>query len=165
MTETACYDGVIEQWKINLALSRIRAFGFPSHEWPDLLQKLALHIAEFKFDPDNGAKESTALYALINHQLATMRRSHMREQKYLTRHRNKIRTQRYEDRADLRLDVQLAIAALPATERAVCVRLLEGDKVNQIATELGCTWHAVRRVIRRIRTRFTNIGLDAWVRG
>lgn len=167
MNPTLTYDGCIEQWKINLALSRIRAFDFPKDQWPDLLQRLVLAMSQFQFDPNNGAKESTALYTLINHQLNSVRRAQMREEQRLARHRacTVIRSIAQEDRIDLRLDVRLAVAALPALQRSVCIGLLQGDTVNQIAANLGCTWHAVRRVVARIRARFAALGLDAWVGG
>jgi DNA-directed RNA polymerase specialized sigma24 family protein len=167
MNPTLTYDGCIEQWKINLALSRIRAFDFPKDQWPDLLQRLVLAMSQFQFDPNNGAKESTALYTLINHQLNSVRRAQMREEQRLARHRarNIIRSIAQEDHIDLRLDVRLAVAALPAPQRSVCIGLLQGNSVNQIAADLGCTWHAVRRVIDCVRARFSELGLDAWVGG
>lgn len=140
---------------------------FPSDQWPDLLQRLVPAIAQFQFDPNNGAKESTALFALINHQLTTVRRSQAREEQRLARHRSNlvVRPAACEDHTDLRLDVRLAVAALPALEQSVCVGLMEGGTINQIAVHLGCTWHAVSRIIGRIHDRFADIGLDGWVRG
>jgi hypothetical protein len=165
MNPTLTYDGCLEQWKINLALSRIRAFDFPKDQWPDLLQRLALAIAQFQFDPNNGAKESTALYTLINHQLNSVRRAQMREEQRLARHRSctVIRSIAQKERTDLQLDVRLAVAALPAMERSVCDGLMRGNTVNQIASDLGYTWHAVRRLMARVQERFSQIGLDEWV--
>lgn len=165
MNTTPSYDGCIDQWKINLAMSRIRAFGFPKDQWPDLLQRLVPAMSHFQFDPNNGAKESTALFALINHQLKTVRRAQAREEQRMARHcvSNIVRPIAYEDRIDLRLDVRLAVTALPAEEQSVCIGLMQGNTVNQIADDLGRTWHAVRRVIDRIETQFLKMGLDAWL--
>lgn len=167
MNQTPNYDGCIEKWKLNLAMSRIRALGFPKDQWPDLLQRLVPAISQFQFDPRNGAKESTALYVLITNQLTTVRRSQVREEQRLARHRanNVIRPIAYEDRIDLRLDVRLTIATLPDLEQSVCVGLMEGGTINQIASELGCTWHTVGRIIGHIRDRFADIGLDGCVCG
>src|ERR1041384_2676485 len=47
MTKRITYDGCIEQWKVDLAMSRIRAFHFTKDQWPDLMQELSLRIVRF----------------------------------------------------------------------------------------------------------------------
>ena len=36
------YDGVLDAWKVRLALSRIRALGIGQSDWPDMMQELAM---------------------------------------------------------------------------------------------------------------------------
>jgi DNA-directed RNA polymerase specialized sigma24 family protein len=160
------YDGCLDQWKVDLALARIRAFRIPRDEWPDAQQRLALTMLRFQFDPQRGAKESTALCRIINNQLASMLRSRRRAQTRLARHQ--AQTERdgrliYEDSIALRLDVRLVVAELPLLERRVCAALMQGDSVPRIASRLGRSCPTVRRIIARIRRRFKAIDLDAWV--
>ena len=171
------YVGCIEQWKVNLALSRIKAFGVPRDQWPDALQQLVIAISKFRFRSDRarGAKESTALYVLINKRLSSIVRAEQRHRDGLARHRDAhgltpANADRhpllvYEDRLQLRLDVRLATANLSARQQAVCEGLSRDDSVQQIADALGCSWHAVRRLIAGIRAHFKQIGLDGWVHG
>lgn len=171
------YEGCVEPWKFDLALARIRAFRLPKDRWEDSLQQLAVAIVGFRYTPNraNGAKESTALCTLINNQLRFQRRAEQREQARLTRHRDGLGLTpanadrhpllTYEDDVPLRLDVRLATANLPPRQQAVCEGLSRGDSVRQIADALGCSWHAVRRLIAGIRAHFKQIGLDGWVHG
>ena len=75
------YAGVFDEWKIDLALGRIRAIGFALSDWPDLMQELAIVMLEFRYDPAkaNGATEETALYAVINRNLLYQLRTRCRE--------------------------------------------------------------------------------------
>lgn len=170
------YNGCIEDWKIRLALSRMKAMGLPPNLWPDALQQLAVAITQFRFDPEraSGAKESTALCALINHRLTTMLRVEQRERERVARYRESLgltgrrngeQLIAQDDASELRLDVQMAVAALPTTERDVCARLMRGHTIRRIAADLGCSWRAARRVVEHIRARFEHVGLDGWVRG
>ncbi|GJQ27334.1 MAG: hypothetical protein HBSAPP02_23660 [Phycisphaerae bacterium] len=165
MNSIPTYDGCIEQWKINLALSRIRAFGFSRDQWPDLLQCLALAISKVRFDPTKGAKESTVLYVVINNHLISVRRAQAREDRRVTRHRScaDIRSISQLSPLDLQLDVRLAVAELPPLERSVCVGLMQGSTIRQIASDLGFTWNAVRRLVANVRARFAQLGLDGQV--
>jgi len=166
--QTNQYDGCLEQWKVNLALARIRAFRVPRDEWPDALQRLVLAMLRFRFDPQRGAKESTALCRLINNRLTSMLRSWHRERDRLARHHAEAEHGGhlvYEDNVALRFDVRLAVAQLPALERIVCAYLMRGDSVRQIAARLGKSWPTVQRIVGHVRRRFEAIGLNAWVRG
>jgi DNA-directed RNA polymerase specialized sigma24 family protein len=171
------YDGVIEEWKVNLAVARIRAFGFPHDQWPDLLQRLVLAMRRFEFDPEkaNGAKESTILCKLIHRCLISRRISQQRRHTRLNRYRatlgvtpaNANRHPRFVERdlTPLQVDVRLALAGLQPEQRRVCDAILQGNSARQIARDLGCPPHAVRRVIADIRRHFEGIGLDGWIRG
>jgi hypothetical protein len=171
------YDGVLEEWKVNMAVARIRAFGFPHDQWPDLLQRLVMAMRRFKFVPEkaHGAKESTILCKLINRCLSSARISQQRRHTRLARYReglgvtpaNADRHPRFVERdlTPVRVDVRLALADLLPQQRRICAGLSRGDSVRQIARDLNCPPHAVRRVIAGIRRHFEGIGLDGWVRG
>lgn len=169
------YSGSMERWKIELALNRIRAWGFPKHEWDDLLQGMVIHMAAFRYDPakSNGAKESTVLYALVNHQLAQAARAKNRRATFLERYKAALgavdgageEALSYRENVALQMDVREAVNALPARERFVCRELLHGEQPVGIARKLGCHPETVRRCIRRIRTSFDALGLREWIQG
>ena len=169
------YEGCVEQWKINLALSRIKAFRFPKDQQQDVLQQLVMSIVEFRFCPEqsNGASESTALYRIITNRLTSIRRSEQREQSRVDRHRELLGVSAenaethaafvVKDQSDMQLDIQQSLAALSEQERAICQRLMAGDKVSVIARDLNMDWHAVERSIDQIRKHFSEMELDAWL--
>lgn len=161
-TEVNDYGKEIEPWKIKLALSRIRRFGFPKHEWNDLLQELVMEILQFRYEPQrsNGAKESTALCALINNQLSTIRRAKEREWNKLAEYAARLRASApsYVDRTALRLDVREVLGTLTPRQRSVCAGLSQGDSIRQIARSLDCAWHTVKRAFEAIRERFQAMG-------
>jgi DNA-binding NarL/FixJ family response regulator len=162
-TVTKDYGGVVEPSAVRLALARIRRFGFPRHEWPDLLQKLALEISGFAFDPAkaNGATELTAICCLVDRRLISALRAKRRYQKRI----GKVRPEdAYEEQPGLRLDVREALAGLSPREQAVCEGLSRGDTISEIAKALECGRATIRRLIEKIRQRFTALGLDGWVR-
>lgn len=169
------YEGCAEQWKVKLALARIRAFGFRQDQWADILQKLMMQISGFRFSVDRsgGRTEAQVLYGMINNHLRSLIRCERRQRKHLERFCDHIgltaanadQHPRFvaEDDTEMRLDVQEALAALPQKERDICQRLMGGDSVTQIAADLGVGWHVVQRVIARLRKHFANLELDAWL--
>ncbi len=171
------YESGIPRWKINLALSRIIGFGFPEHEWDGLLQNLAIEIVGFRYDPEksNGAKESTALYSLIDNRLRGYVRSEYRQQIVFESLEERMEASgesvedsprfRRGDKKALRFDVRQAVASLPSAERTVCEGLMHGETIGQIARRLRCGWHTANRTLARIRGRFERMGLHAWITG
>lgn len=169
------YVGLVERSKLELALSRIRAWGFPRHEWDDLLQTLAIHIAAFRYDPgkSNGAKESTALCALVNRQLAKAARAKKRQAELLERYKAELgavdgageEVLSYRENVALQLDVRQAVNALPDREQTVCRAILAGEKPGRIARRLRCSRETVNRCMRRIRKVFEPLGLREWIHG
>lgn len=171
------YAGVLEKWKVDLAVGRIRAFGFPRDQWDDLMQGLVSCLIDFQFTPDkfNGAKESTALCALVNYHLISIQRTSHRKCEGLVRYLDRLgltvaNADRHplfveDDRSNMRLDVQLAVSQLSAEQRVVCAGLARGDSIRQIAIDQGCSWRAVQRIVAEIRRHFIEIGLDGWVCG
>lgn len=170
------YDGAFEQWMARLALSRIKAMGFPKREWSDLMQDLAVVILEFEYDPThaNGAKEETALYAVINRHLRFMMRSRCRERRRFERHLRRMGVREdgsylpgtepcIENDGPLSVDVQRVMSELSRFDRVVAKGLARGLRRGVIARKLGCDWKTVDKARRRIKRRFEvlGIGLEA----
>ena len=169
------YEGVIEQWKVDLALSRIQGLGFPECEWPALLQVLVLDMREFTYDPgrSEGAKESTVIYRIISHRLVDEIRRRARQKKYATSLDEYLEAAggepqdsprlRDRDTTARRIDIRDAVAALPPVDRDICEGLLRRENTHQVAKRLGMGWHTVRRRIGRIRWIFEGMGLGSWI--
>lgn len=159
------YDGIIEKWKVNLIISRAKRCGFKPHELPDALQEAVLVVLEFKYDPDHaqGATERTALVAVIDNRLRKMKRAATRYRTHLERLGDSA-TEFSRDEIDTRaMDVASAIGDLSPREQQVCRGLADGLSVAQMAKWMGCGWHTVDRIIRRLRQRFEELGLEGWV--
>ena len=159
------YDGIIEKWKVNLIIHRAKRCGFRPHEIPDALQEVVLVVLDFVYDPDhaNGATERTALTTIIDHRLRKMKRTATRYHMHVERfggQANEFSSEGVDPRA---VDVADAIADLPPREQQVCHGLADGLSVAQMARQMGCGWHTVDRIIRRLRQRFTRLGLEGWV--
>ncbi len=46
------YDGIIDQWKVDLIIHRAKLLGFRQHEIPDALQEIVLVVIKFEYDPN-----------------------------------------------------------------------------------------------------------------
>jgi DNA-directed RNA polymerase specialized sigma24 family protein len=159
------YDGIIEKWKVNLIIHRAKRCGFRPHEIPDALQEAVLVVLEFEYDPEHaeGATERTALVPVIDNRLRKMKRAATRYRMHLER-LGEDATEFSRDEVDPRaMDVASAIGDLSPRDREVCQGLADGLSIAQLAKQMGCGWHTVARVIRRLRQRFEDIGLEGWV--
>lgn len=159
------YDGLIEQWKVDLIIERARFMRMRRHEYPDVLQTLVPELMKFRYDPahSNGAQERTVLITVIDNHLRWMRRTIKRYRGHVERFgwtRTKFSS---EEVKPVKIDVADAIAKLTPDEQAVCHGLAESRSIHDIAKQLGCGWHTVERLIRGIRQQFAALGLDEWV--
>lgn len=165
------YEGVVETWKVRLAVSRIRAFKLPKSDWDDALQDIVIAIHEFEFDPRRaaGAQESTALCQLINNLLCNKVRS-------LVRHRRKMENYTAEaniefdeetgeavdpqpqEESIVAADVASVVASLSPRQREVCVRYARGESLRKIGRVMGLRWDRVRGLLRSSRRRFERAG-------
>ena len=156
------YDGVVEPWKAELIVARARRMGFRPDEIPDIQQQMILDVAAFRFDASksNGAKESTALQCIIDNQLKKIRRSRARYRAHLNRVGRDATSDYSSPPMDTVQDVRAALAGLPEREQCLCRALADGYSRHEIAKRLGCGWHTVDRILRRIRRSLEELGLD-----
>ncbi len=159
------YDGVLEQWKVDLITHRAKLLGFRPHELPDALQETVLVVLEFKYEPNhaNGATERTALTTVIDCRLRKLKRSAIRYGAHVERFGHST-TEFSRDEVDAgRMDIADAVADLTEREQAVCRCLADGRSKADAARELGWGWHTVDRIASQLRTRFEELGLDWWM--
>ena len=159
------YGKLIPGWKNRLIDRRAKRMGFTADDLSDVRQQLALAVLSFQFDPSrsNGASEKTALTALVDRQLWTIRRTWNRYQERIERLQAWSHPQadtEFEQRMSLLLDVREAIAELDADDRWLCKALSEGQTIDAIAAQLGCSWHTVKRRVERLRERFEEMDLN-----
>jgi len=158
------YNGVIEPWKVKLIIHRAKLHGFRTYEIPDALQEIVLVVLDFNYDPNHadGATERTALTAIVDNRLRNMKRSATRYRMHLERFGDDA-TELSWDEIDLcAIDTTHAVADLSKREQIVCRGLAGGLSKNQIAKALGCSWHTVERMIRRLQKHFKALGLNEW---
>lgn len=172
MEFTNTYSGLIDDWKIELIDQCAWRRGFRWDELPEVRQEIALDIHQFQYDPSHGASERTALTTLIHQRLSHIIRTRTR------RRANEVPCAEFveeegtvDDSADphhqqdLHFDLAPVLATLEPVERKVCAGLAQGDSLRTLSTSLRLSRYEIGRTIERIRARFTDAGLRAWVVG
>lgn len=160
------YEGLIEKWKIDLIVSRAKLFRFRKHELPDVMQEAVLEVLSFEYDPDNsaGAQESSVLTAIIDRRLRKMQRSEIRYRAHVERKGWTMSMYSSEGVDVCGVEMNSVIAELPSRQQRICRMITQGHTQDAIASALGCSKRTVRRVLVRIRARFSELGLEGWVR-
>lgn len=163
------YGPLIEKWKIDLIVSRAKRLGFRRQDLEDAQQQIVIELLEFAFDParSNGATEETAVTALIDHQLLTLRRSRARYAERVTASDDQwgsdeslIADDSIQEQVATNTDIATGIAQLSPLARQICEALSDGLSVNETAQRLGVGWHTVERQVRSIRECFRRLGID-----
>lgn len=151
-----CYEGVLEGWKVKLALQRARRMGFRDDELDDVIQELVLKLVDVEYDANhaNGATERTMLTSVIDRQLCKMRRSAARRQELEEQVAISADATYDDSGVQLRMDVETVLGMVDDEQRRVCDLLSQGCSKSAIAKELGCGWHTVDRIVRDIRRKF-----------
>lgn len=156
------YDGVIEPWKVRLICQRARRMGFRGQDLDDAQQQVILALLDFRFDSakSNGAKEATALTAVIDRQLALIRRSESRARRRIEMAKDSCEESYEATETVLVIDVKSAMESLSDLDQRICRELALGSSINELARTLGIGWHAVRARIVSIRQHFQRLGLS-----
>jgi len=163
------YGAVIEKWKVDLIISRARRLGFRRQDLEDAQQQIVIALLAFEFDAErsNGATEETAVTALIDHQLLTLRRTRERYGRRVSgtddelRDDNALAMECLEAKHLIAAnDVETVMARLSPVARQVCSALADGLSLNEISQRLGVGWHTVERQVRGIRQCFEQLGID-----
>jgi DNA-binding CsgD family transcriptional regulator len=161
------YVGGMEEWRIKLAIARMRRFRVPQNSWEDTMQELAIVIHEFRFDPDkaHAASERTILCRALDNCIRMLARGNARRLAMLDRLGQM--TQHVEDahRPDdvaAEAEVRQLVAELTPKQQEICRALMNGESVYGIARRTGKHYETVCRHARRIRQVFIDRGFDQW---
>ncbi len=157
------YAGVLEEWKVALIRRRAQRKGFRSQDLDDAIQQAVLVVMEFRFDESrsNGASEATVLTAIVDRQLAMIRRGAERErQRMETFATSCSATYELTYHDETISAVRQTLDGASPLERSVCALLADGHSTNDIAGRFGLSWHTVDAAVRRIRRLFKRNGLD-----
>ncbi len=159
---TNTYAGLLEDWKVRLIHHRARRRGFRGQDMDDAVQQVVIAFLDFRYDESrsNGASEKTVLTAIIDRQLAMLRRSEARERQRIERV-GMSRDAIYEPSSNVEIVhvVRTAVGQLSSFERSVCDLLIDGNSTNEIAEEYGVSWHTANAAIERIRRHLQRCGL------
>ena len=164
------YEGVLEDWKVDLIRQRAKQHRVRLQDLPDIEQEVVLTLLALDYDEENeaGASERTFLTEVIDRRLHALLR---KERRY----RNRVGDESEDglpERSDLdaRLrqtdvidDVQRVLSDFDETDRAICTLLADGTSIKAIAEQLGVGWHTVRRRMQAIREQLQSRGLDGWL--
>lgn len=126
------------------------------------MQQVAIALIDFRFDDtrSNGASKTTVLTAIVDRQLAMLRRSEIRQRQRVERFASNCELS-YEptQRSDAVDAVRSAIRDLSATDRRICGLLIDGHSTNEIAARCDVSWHTANSAIERIRRHLEQCGL------
>ena len=159
------YCGLIDEGKIALIRARIRRWGLRGQDRLDAEQEVILEPCRFEYAPSQGASEATAIVALVDHKLHSLRRRERRYQKRVAQCEPQPESNVSVELAqvELRQDVRCAMESLAPEDRRVCNDLAVGRSIREIASRNGRSWHQVERQLARIREHFTQLGLGSAV--
>jgi hypothetical protein len=174
MKENA-YDGLLEQWKVELIVRRAQRKCFRPDEVDDLLQEIVPIIVGFSFDESksNGATEATVLTALIDRRLLHIRRCIARREKHHENYRQTYGPREgskpaepavldHIEKTGMRLDLWDMVNSSSRLERIVCKALSRGVPRSGIARRLRLSSYEIERIIDRIRDRFRVRDMHEW---
>ena len=169
------YGDQIDRWKTDLILARAVKLGFAQRELPEIQQEVVPSVAAFRHDPVRypNASEVTVLTSLIDHHLVKIIRTRSRYQSLkdeVARRTIIAEGARPElDEAtditawDRSQDVAACMARLDADDRAICEALAAGESLDGIAKRLKLPRRSLQTALRRVRSLFTAMGLNAWM--
>ena len=156
------YEGVLDEWKVQLIVRRAKRMGFRGLDLDDAVQQVVLTLIDFEIPESwlENATEKTTLTAVIDRRLAMIRRSESRSSK----REDVVRANRDEAcdsiERTLSIDVTQAMQSLSELDRKICRGLSEGRSVNHLAQQLDMSWHTMKSRIAAIRRHFERRGFS-----
>lgn len=160
------YEGVLEEWQVELIRTRARRRGVRGQDLDDAVQQVAIAVTRCPFDQSrsSGASETTVLTAIADRQLAMMWRRETRERQRIEAVAvSRDATYQQTSSTEVVALVQRAVGELRSSDRRICGLLADGHSTNEIAEQCGVSWHTADAAIKRIRHHLANCGLAEFV--
>jgi len=159
------YQGVVEDWKADLAISRARRLGFKRQDLEDAVQEIIMAVLAFEFDPEKagGCSEKQSLCGLIDRRLIDLLRSKRRKTCKVDEQPVEELVDKKSEDLDAGVDVRLALERRGETDRDLCKLLSKGRTLNQIAAKLGWSLRYTKNRIAELREYFQQYGLAEYV--
>jgi DNA-directed RNA polymerase specialized sigma24 family protein len=164
------YGSLIEGWKVAMIGRRARMLGFREDDIPDLEQQIVMDLLGFEYDPTRGSSEANAVITIIDRALFNVLRDRNRDVRRVNAEARsfEVMTERtffeciHGNDADVRLDLEGAMAGLSASEREMCTALLRGESQADIAQARGCTRAAVSNALQKVREALRERGIGGY---
>ncbi|HBG25690.1 MAG: hypothetical protein A2Y10_02570 [Planctomycetes bacterium GWF2_41_51] len=160
------YKDVISPTKIAIIIARAKKNGLPEDMVEDVIQDVALEIINFNYDPEksNGATETTALTAIIDHKIIDIVRRIEFEKNFWERESHTIEMEADELRPlQMSMDIQSALKALSPIERQICMKLINCMTINEIAQEEKWGYAKAKKIVAGIRSKLAGMNLKNYI--
>jgi len=156
------YDGVVEAWKVELALRRAKRKGFRRHDLEDAMQMLVLVMLDFKYDPAraNGLSEKQALSGLIDRRLIDAVRNNRRHDCQVSDENIDKKVDPRSNSHEIRAELSEAITKFDSVDRTIYEGLGNGLTIQELAEQMNCGWHTIMRRVENIRDILRERGLE-----
>ncbi len=168
------YGELIGQWKVKMITTRAKRYGFSESEIQDIEQRIVMELLKVNFDPGliGGAAETTFVIEVIDRQIKKVLRDRYRdvrranyeagplddpitEHTFFKMHR--------DERFELLIDLERAMAGLSAVEREICEGLMRGDTQAEIAKGKKRSKAAMSEAVKRLREKLRKWGIDEYI--
>lgn len=158
------YTDALEPWQVKLAIARMKRYRVPLDAWDDTMQELVIVVHEHVFDPAkaHAASERTILCRTIDNRIRTLARTNARYRACMERiaqlpqatHDGPV-----PDQVVVEQEVRRLVGELTPLQRDICLALMDGQSIHQIAQRAGRAWNTIEREISRIRCAFIERGM------
>jgi DNA-directed RNA polymerase specialized sigma24 family protein len=159
------YDGLLEKREVDLIRQWAKRGGMQSDGVSDVLQEVAMVVVQQPGDwsATTSKDRQQLLWVVTRNVLSKIKRAE-RRRRQRDEEKAAMSEEAYCDNATpIRLDVQEVVAHLDERSQTVCELLSQGLSKPQIAERMQCGWHTVDRLVRTVRERLEEAGVDAWL--
>ena len=159
------YEGVFQAQEVDLIRRWAKRGGIQSDDVSDVLQEVAMVVLQ---QPGNwpaisSSERKQALWIVTRDVLGKIKRMERRRRQRDEQKALMVEEAYIDNSTPMRLDVQKVIAGLDRRCQTVCELLSQGRPKSEIAERMQCGWHTVDRLMRTIRERLEEAGVDAWL--
>lgn len=159
------YEGVLEDREVKLIRQWANRAGIQPADIPDVVQEVAMVVIQRpeQWVQPPPARRRQLLWGITKNTLGKVKRSEGRRRRRDEQKSLMVEEAYCDNTTPMRLDVQEVVASLDDRCRTVCGHLSRGLSKSQIAEQMHCGWHVVDRLVRTIRQRLEEAGVNEWL--